>query len=244
MTMLTTVEARIFDKRFPWAEIDREKALANPLVLERLREACLIESYFALYTGKMLQLFALDVEATSIFTIEAFEAYTHYACLRRYLDIVGYNPVTDEEVAALREKDLGQVYEDKVRELVNFGMTEHFAARFFARLIPMTDEPVLKGMLRRFSDEEVSHAEFAFQLLEKYMREDPAISDRILEHALHFQHVGAYVLGRVSPAGEDNIEAIREFNRRVEQLAGRRLSDYMFKRGGQAAANVASGHES
>lgn len=235
MTMLKTVEGKIFDKRYPWNEISREKALENTVVLDRLHEACLVESYFALYTGKMLQLFALDVEATSIFTIEAFEAYTHYYTLRRYLNVVGYNPVADAEILALREKDLAQVYDDKIRELVNFGMTEHFAAHFFAELAEMTSEPVLQDILRRCSSEEVSHAEFAFQLLEKYASADPDGRIKVLEHALHFQHVGSYVLGYVSPAGEDNTIAIREFNARIEQLAGQRLSDYAMNKASSLA---------
>src|SRR5947199_9444325 len=118
--MLAAVEKRIFDRRFPWHEIDRTKALENIPVLDRVREACLIESYFALYTGKMLALFWYDVDATSIFTIEAFEAYTHYYGLLRYLIEVGYRPITAEEITALREKDLHNTYTDEIRELVNF----------------------------------------------------------------------------------------------------------------------------
>ena len=62
-----------------------------------LREACLVESYLPVYTGKMMGLFWDDLDATTIFTIESIEAYGHYYVLRRYLETVGYMPVTDEE---------------------------------------------------------------------------------------------------------------------------------------------------
>ena len=89
MNTLRQVQSRIFDHLFAWDQIDRKKALENKHVLELLREACLIESYFAVYTAKMMTLFYDDVSATSIFTIESFEAYTHYFILRKY-----FNPVT------------------------------------------------------------------------------------------------------------------------------------------------------
>ena len=225
--MLAAVEKRIFDKLVPWHEIDRDKALANTLVLDRLREACLIESYFAVYTGKMLGLFWYDVDATSIFAIEAFEAYTHYYGLRRYLREVGYHPITDEEVVALRERDLDKTYTDEVRELVNFAMTEHFAHHFFADLAEMAAEPVLKRMLAHFSEQEATHSEFALELLEKRLRADPGVKARILECARDYTHIGAYVLPRVSTAREDNLRAIVAFNRRLEQLLGQSLSDYL-----------------
>jgi hypothetical protein len=225
--MLAAVEKRIFDRRFPWHEIDRTKALENIPVLDRVREACLIESYFAIYTGKMLALFWYDVDATSTFAIEAFEAYTHYYGLRRYLQEVGYRPVTDEEIAALREKDLDKVYTDEIRELVNFAMTEHFAGHFFADLAETTTEPVLKSMLRDFSAQEVTHSELALQLLEKRLSTGPGVRARILEHARDYTHIGAYVMPAVSSVKEDNLQAILAFNRRLEQLLGQSLSDYL-----------------
>jgi rubrerythrin len=229
--MLAAVEKRIFDRRYPWHEIDREKALENTLVLDRLREACLIESYFAVYTGKMLALFWYDVDATSIFTIEAFEAYTHYYGLRRYLSEVGYKPVTDPEIAALREKDLHNTYTDEIRELVNFAMTEHFARHFFTDLSEIATEPLLKTMLTDFSTQEATHSEFALELLEKRLQSNPALKDSILQHALNYTHIGAYVLPTISTAKEDNLQAILGFNKRVEQLVGQSLTDYLASSG-------------
>lgn len=208
-----------------WGAIDRELALRTPRVLECLREACLIESYLPVFTSRMCALFWDDVDATAAFAIEAFEAHGHYAVLRRYLDVVGRATVTDEDVVRVRARDREHVYGDKIGELVNFMATEHFAAAFFTRLSEMTEEPVLKGFLPRFAREEVRHAQFAFDLLKARIDENPELKDAVLDHAMHFTHVGAYVLPRVSPAGDDNVEAIARFNEMVGRLVGRRLSD-------------------
>lgn len=230
MTTLDFVNGKIFDGRADWKAIDKELALKNKKCLDLLHEACLIEAYLPVYTSKMNELFWDDIAATSIFTIEAFEAYGHYFMSRKYLEIVGYNTVTDEEVIKVREKDKGVVYTDKVRELVNFMGTEHFAAEFFKDLIQLTEEPVLRGLLPRFSAEEVSHSQFAFDLLAEMIKVDPTVKEKVMGHALHYQHLGSYVMPQVSPAKEDNIRIIQSFNKKVERLVGKRLSDAVIEK--------------
>jgi rubrerythrin len=224
---LAKVEAEIFDRMIPWEEIDREKAMQNPQVLDLLREACLVESYFAVYTAKMMRLFWYDVEATSMYTIEAFEAYTHFYKLRRYLEVVGYQPITDREVQALREKDLDEEYTDEVRELVNFMGTEHFANHFFNDLVEMVEEPVLRKMLPRMAKEEVSHAAFATDLLSARLKADPTIREDILRHAADFLHVGKYAMPQVRNAREDPVSMIRGFDERIKELTGTSLTEYL-----------------
>jgi rubrerythrin len=226
MNSLKTVENKIFDKRYNWHDIDKEKALSTPRVLDLIREACLIESYFGTYTAKMMDLFWYDVQATSAYTIEAFEAYTHYYSLRRYLDTVGYRPIKDEEVVALKEKDKNKIHDNEIKELVNFMATEHFAANFFKDLANLTEEPVLKQMLAKMSSEEVMHARFAFDLLRERMTKTPECIDNILKYAQNFQHVGAYVLPFVSNAKEDNMAIINQFASMIEELTGQSLTEY------------------
>ncbi len=227
MKTLDEVEGKIFDKRYDWDGIDIAKALQRPELLDVLREACLIESYLPVYTGKMMDLFWDDLDATTIFTIEGFEAYTHYYTIRRYLDIVGYKPITDKEVLDLRKKERSEVYTDQIRELVNFMATEHFAAHFFTDLIDLTDEPVLKAMLPKFAIEETSHSQFAYDLLEVRIKQNPLVIDRVIKLAGEVKHIGAYVIPYVSPAKFDNIKTLLSFNRKVEELTGKRLSDIM-----------------
>jgi hypothetical protein len=227
MTALEELEPKIFDDRFKWSDIDKDKALTDTRVLDLVREACLIESYFAVYTGKMLQLFWYDVRATSMYTIEAFEAYKHFYCLRRYLDIVGYCPVADKEVVALRRNDVDKTYDDEARELVNFMATEHFASHFFGALADKSPEPVLTAILKRMSVEEVIHARFAFDLLAERLAEGKITREDILSHAKDFRHVGAYVLPKVSNVEEDNVKIINAFGNMVEKLTGVSLTEFM-----------------
>jgi propanediol dehydratase large subunit len=179
------------------------------------------------YTGKMMGLFWDDLDATTIFTIESIEAYGHYYVLRRYLETVGYKPVSDEEVVELRERERRVVYTDQLRELVNFMGTEHFAAQFFMDMSQLMEEPVLVAVLPEFAAEEVVHSQFAFDLLQARVRRDPKAKDAILEHARNFKHVGAYVRPYVPPAKGDNVRTIRAFNEKFEKLLGQPLSDYL-----------------
>lgn len=229
MTILEEVEQKIFNGRFAWGEIDVAVAKQTPQVLEALREACLIESYFSTYMAQMLSLFWYDNKATAMFTIEAFEAYTHYYVLRKYLDTVGFRPIANEEIIALRKKDQGQQHSNEMEELVNFGATEFFAANFFADLSRVTQEPILVGILQRFSKEEEVHAEFAFDLIADRISTDSERAE-VLGYAQKFKHIGAYVLPEVMTAAVDNLKVIQRFNRRLEQLAGQRLSDYAASR--------------
>ena len=226
MQALKDVEKKIFNSRYDWDHIDVAVVRAEPEVLKLIHEACLIESYFAVYTGKMMQLFWYDIEATSIFTLEAFEAYTHYYILRKYLDVVGEQVVIDEEIIELRKKDLKTVYDNEVRELVNFMMTEHFAAHYFIDLSAKTQEPVLKEILARLSKEEVTHSQFASDLLAKRLEHDSSIRLKIVQAVRDYEHIGSYVLPTVSKVKEDNIKTIQSFNKKIESLINQPMSDF------------------
>ena len=227
MAALEEIEAKIFDQKYPWQDIDRDLALSNTHVLDLVRESCLIESYFATYTGKMMELFWYDVRATSMYTIEALEAYTHFYMLRRYLATIGYRPVSDEEIRALREKDRGISYTDEVRELVNFMATEHFASNFFVDLSAESPEPVLASMLKKMGSEEVMHARFASDLLQERIESGKITKQEVLEHAKQFRHVGAYVLPRVSNLEKDNVKTIMGFATMIERITGTPFTEFM-----------------
>lgn len=221
---LRAVQDKLFGRRVEWSAIDPLLARARPRALELVREACLIESYFPVYASAMMGVFRDDVTATSIFAIESFEAYSHYYLLGRYLETVGFNPVTDDEILALRRK-APTAYADPIQELVNFMMTEHFAAHFFRDVTELTDEPVLQRLLQQLAAEEVVHSQFAFDLLRIRLDRQPALKSAILRSARQYRHVGSYVLPSVSNAKADNVKTITAFNRRVEALVGERLSD-------------------
>lgn len=223
MTTLASLQRERLDRLFPWDRLDRDAALRRPDLLDLVREACLIESYFAVYTARMMRLLWYDVAATSIFSIEAFEAYVHFATLRRYLDEVGYRPVSDEEIRLLREKDLEETATDELRELINFMATEHFAAHFFRDLAAETDEPVLKAIMQRFSPEEDLHADLAGDLIRARVEGRPDLAEKVVRDARSFRHIGIYALPGVSNVKGDNIEAILALDRKIEALLGKRL---------------------
>jgi hypothetical protein len=225
MSTLKKTQTERSGRGIRWDELDRERALARPDLLDLVREACLIESYFAVHMGKLMRLFWYDVTATSTFSIEAYEANMHFVTLRRYLDEVGYRPVSDEEIVALREKDLDEALSDEIEELVNFMATEHFAAAFFRDLGDESDEPVLQAIMAKFSPEEEFHSQLAADLIAARIETDPGIKNKVLERARHFRHVGSYVLPSVSNVKYDNIGAIRALDRCVETLVGKRLSE-------------------
>lgn len=227
--LLKKHEKNIFDKRYDWDAIDVKKAHESPEILELLREACLVESVLPAYIAKMMELFWDDLNASTIFTVEGFEAYTHYYTLRRYLDAVGYKPITDEEVIELRRKERDSVYDNPARELVNFMATEHFAAAFFRDVEQYIKEPVLKSMMPRFTDEEVRHSQFAYDLIEEMLAKDPSKRPAVIEAVKNMQHIGSYFLPKIHPVTKDNMAVLVSFNHRIEKLLGESLSDVLTK---------------
>ncbi len=225
MRILDSVNTAIFEGRVAWDAIDVEAARRSPELLALLREACLVESWFPLHMSELTRLLFDDLEATAIFTIEAFEAYGHYYLLRRYLQHVGGDAPTDDEVVALRRSGRGEAPTDIVRELVNFMGTELFAADFFETIGARSEEPELSRMLSRFAREELVHSDFAKGLLQRMVASDPEVVRRVEEAALGFEHLGSYVLPSLSNAKRDNIALIQRFSRAIAEITGRPLSD-------------------
>ena len=227
--LLKQHEKRVFDKRYDWSAIDIKKAHETPEILELLREACLVESVLPAYIAKMMDLFWDDLDASTIFIVEGFEAYTHYYTLRRYLDVVGYKPITDEEVIELRRKERASVYDDPLKELVNFMATEHFAASFFRDIEKYIKEPVLKAMMPRFVDEEERHSQFAGDLILSVIEKDPAKKAQVVHAVKNSQHIGSYFLPKIHPVTQNNLATLVSFNNRIEELIGMKLSDVLLK---------------
>ncbi len=205
--------------------LDIDAARREPATLDLVREACLIESYFAIHTSRLMEMFWDDVDATAALSIEAFEAYVHFATLRKYLDDVNYRPVGDNEIVALREKGKAKPLGSQLEELVNFMATEHFAANFFNDIGASTCEPLLQAIMKRFAPEEDTHSDLAADLISKRISGNPRLHEQVLMHARHFKHIGAYVLSDVSNVRHDNIKSIIEFDRKIESLLGRRLTE-------------------
>jgi hypothetical protein len=213
-----------------WDAIRPELALAQPDLLAKLRDAAIIESYHPVHIPHLLEALWDDVEATAVLSIELFEGFRHFHGLKSYLDRVGARPpLTEEELVEVRRKAREQ--HERVRDpiplLVDFMGSEHFAAFFFARGADEAREPVLRDLLKAFSRDEFRHAQAIADVLQRRLQRQPEGVEDALRAALHFSHYGKAAVEVVPTADEHDLPAIMAFNRRVEQVCGRSLVEYM-----------------
>lgn len=224
----------ILEADVSWGRIDPALALAQPELLDQIRDAALIESYFPVYTTRLVRALWDDLDATAIFSIQLYESYKHFYVLDRYLGVVGYRPIDDDELREIRRRNLDVAVEDADAELTRYMVSEHFAAYFFLRLSRQAQEPVLAGIAGHIAKDEFRHTQFAYDLLDARLKADPARRDRILDAASHFRHVGAEVVESVPVSEKNDLPAILTLNRRMRRLCGVSLAD--FARGGMHGA--------
>ena len=60
----------ILETDVSWSRIDVSLALTQPDLLDQIRESAMIESYFPIYTTRLMRAIWDDIEATSVFSIE------------------------------------------------------------------------------------------------------------------------------------------------------------------------------
>jgi hypothetical protein len=214
-----------------WNGIERELALAQPQLLQQVREAALIESFHPVNLARLMRATWADVDAGVCFSLEAFEGFRHFHALRTYLDVIGHEPaITDAELVALREPAaLVQIgNDDLIERLVEFMLSEHLAAYFFRRLSEQAAEPQLAKLLGLIAADEVRHAQSASDLIAKRIAAERSVVPRVLDAAASFRHYGEEALGGSVPvAMHGDPVALRTFAGRVERLCGVRLVDHL-----------------
>lgn len=208
-----------------WGQVDAALALEQPELLDQVRDSALIESYFPLYTSRIMRALWDDLDATAVFSIQLYESYKHFYALNRYLGIVGYRPLTDEDLLEARRRNLDQAVDDPDAELTRYMVSEHFAAYFFLRLSRQAREPVLAKIAAFIAKDEFRHTQFAFDLLEARLRQDGSRRTRVLDAASRFRHVGADVVAAVPVSEKNDLPAIMTLNRRIRRLCGVSLAD-------------------
>ena len=225
---LTTAELQrwILDAEISWDRIDPLLARAQPDLLDQLRDAALIESYFPIYTTAMMRAFWDQVDVTAVFSIQLYESYKHFHALNRYLELVDHRPVHDNEIVALRGRASGFEVTDPIAELARYMISEHFAAYFFLRVSRQAREPVLAELAAYISKDEFRHAQFATDLLEPRVRDEAPARLRVLETGLRFRHLGHDAIGHVPIAEKNDVTAILTLNRRLKRLCGRSLAEF------------------
>lgn len=223
---LTTSEMTrwILDTDIAWDEIDPAKALAQPDLLDRVRDSALIESFFPIFTPRVLELLWNDVTSTAVFSVQLYESYKHFHVFAQYLDAVGHRPIRDEEIVAVREKNLDLRFDHPARLLTRYMMSEHFAAHTFFKDSRRCAEPVLAHILSLVAKDEVRHCQFGYELLAMRLARHPEEKDAVIEEAAHFKHLGELVVPKVPVAEKNDFSAILAINRKIARLTGRPIS--------------------
>jgi hypothetical protein len=216
----------ILESDISWGRIDPALALSQPELLDQIRDSALIESYFPVYTTRLIRAVWDDLDATAVFSIQLYESYKHFYVLNRYLAVVGYRPIDDDELVAIRRRNLDVPVPDADAELARYMLSEHFAAYFFLRLSRQAREPVLAQIAAFIAKDEFRHTQFAFDLLDSRLKLDPARRETVLRAASGFRHVGADVVDTVPISEKNDLPAIMTLNRRVRRLCGVSLADF------------------
>lgn len=216
----------ILETDVAWNSIDRTVALADATLLDQVRDSALIESYFPIYTTRLIRALWDQIDATSVFSIQLYESYKHFYVLNRYLELVDYRPITDEELLAVRERNLDREVTDPIAELARYMISEHFAAYFFLRLSRQVRESVLQKIAEFIAKDEFRHTQFAFDLLVPRVRDDQAARDRVLAAGLNFRHVGADVVATVPVAEKNDLQAILTLDKKLRRLCGVSLKEF------------------
>ena len=221
------VQRWILDADVLWGAIDCSLARTQSHLLDEIRDSALIESYFPIYTSRLVRALWDQIDATSVFSIQLYESYKHFYVLNRYLEVVGYRPISEREIVEARQRTLHCTVDDPIRELARYMISEHFAAYFFLRLSRQAAEPVLKQITGFIARDEFRHTQFAYDLLDTRLKADPSCRERVLRAGLEFRHVGADVVAAVPISQKNDFDAILALNRQMQRLCGTSLSSFV-----------------
>ena len=211
------------DLDIPWDDIDPGLALRDTALLNRVRDSALIESFFPIFTCRAMDLLWDDASATAVFSVQLYESYKHFHVFNQYLERIGYRPIADEEIVAIRRRNQDLRYDDGTRLLTRYMMSEHFAAFHFLRDAKQAQEPVLRRILTLVGRDELRHAQFACDLIALRVQRDPLEADKVHEAARAFEHIGLHVVAEVPVAEKNEFAAIVTLSQKIRRLTGREL---------------------
>ena len=213
----------LIDVDIAWDNIDERIALSQADVLQRVRDSALIESFFPIFTPRALDLLWDWPTATAIFSVQLYESYKHFQVFNQYLEAVDFKPITDDEIVAVRQAQVGLRFTNRARLLTRYMMSEHFAAYNFFKDHRIAAEPVLAQILHLVAKDEVRHCQFAYELLRDLLQSEPELKGDVLDEARQFKHLGELVLPAVPVAHKNDFAAIVAVNRKVQRLTGQSL---------------------
>jgi len=164
-----------------------------------------------------------DASATAVFSVQLYESYKHFHVFNQYLERIGYRPIGDDEIVAIRRRNLDLQYDDGTKLLTRYMMSEHFAAFHFLKDAKQAQEPVLRRVLTLVGRDELRHAQFACDLLALRIQVDPREGDKVLDAAGSFRHIGLHVVSNVPIAEQNEFAAIITLSHKIKRLTGRDL---------------------
>jgi hypothetical protein len=211
------------DLDIPWDDIDPSLALRDTALLDRVHDSALIESFFPIFTCRAMDLLWDDASATAVFSVQLYESYKHFHVFNQYLERIGYRPIADEELVAIRRRNQDLRYDDGTRLLTRYMMSEHFAAFHFLKDAKQAQEPALRRILTLVGRDELRHAQFACDLIALRVQRDPLEADKVHEAARAFEHIGLHVVAEVPVAGKNEFAAIVTLSQKIRRLTGREL---------------------
>jgi hypothetical protein len=235
---LSTAEMQrwTLDTDIAWDDIDPQLALQQPEVLKRVRDSALIESFFPVFTCRAMDRLWDDVAATAVFSIQLYESYKHFHVFNQYLHRVRFDPIADEEITAIRQRNRELQYEDGTRLLTQYMMSEHFAAFHFMKDAKLAREPVLGRILTLVGRDELRHTQFAYDLLALRLQRDPSESTKVHEAARSFRHIGLDVVSDIPIAEKNAFAAIVTISQKIRRLTGEGLRMVEWEDGHAGAA--------
>jgi hypothetical protein len=211
------------DLDIPWDDIDPALALRETALLDRVHDSALIESFFPIFTCRAMDLLWDDAAATAVFSVQLYESYKHFHVFNQYLERIGYRPIADEEIVAIRRRNQDLRYDDGTRLLTRYMMSEHFAAFHFLKDAKQAQEPVLRRILTLVGRDELRHAQFGCDLIALRIQRDPFEADKVHEAARAFEHIGLHVVADVPIAEKNEFAAIVTLSQKIRRLTGREL---------------------
>ena len=211
------------DLDIPWDDIDPALALRETALLGRVHDSALIESFFPIFTCRAMDLLWDDAAATAVFSVQLYESYKHFHVFNQYLERIGYRPIADEEIVAIRRRNQNLRYDDGTRLLTRYMMSEHFAAFHFLKDAKQAQEPVLRRILTLVGRDELRHAQFGCDLIALRIQRDPVEADKVHEAARAFEHIGLHVVADVPVAERNEFAAIVTLSQKIRRLTGREL---------------------
>lgn len=222
---LSTAEMHrwVLDTDIAWDAIDPRLALAQPDLLQRVRDSALIESFFPIFTTRAIECLWDDPSATAVFSIQLYESYKHFHVFNQYLERVGYHAIDDDELVVVRRRNAGLRYNDGTRLLTRYMMSEHLAAFHFMKDASAAQEPVLGHILKLVGRDELRHTQFAWDLLALRIQRDPDEALKVLDAARSFRHIGLEVVPAVPVAEKNAFAALVTLDQKIRRLTGERV---------------------